>query len=183
MNLIKKAGNYCISGLNTFFLLTLTVLLFSSCSNLLDKNESYNIGFKDGYLKGYSEAIIKKEKEAAEQAKKEKIAEKPANKLPGNTESVAPAENSSVPQKAIAVLQYIRANNKAPEGYVGGRHFGNYEQNLPERDQTGKRIDYKEWDIHPKIEGKNRGAQRIVTGSDGSAWYTADHYQSFTEIK
>jgi ribonuclease T1 len=183
MDLIKKAGNYLRFGLNLFFLLTVSVFLFPSCSNLLDKNESYNIGFKDGYLKGYSEAIIKKEKEAAEQAKKSRIAEKPANKLSGNTESVAPAENSSVPQKAIAVLQYIRTNNKAPEGYVGGRHFGNYEQNLPERDPTGKRIDYKEWDIHPKIEGKNRGAQRIVTGSDGSAWYTADHYQSFTEIK
>jgi len=28
----------------------------------------------------------------------------------------------------------------------------------------------------------NRGAERIVTGSDGRAWYTGDHYQHFTEM-
>ena len=72
MNLIKKAGNYLRFGLNIFFLLTVSVFLFPSCSNLLDKNESYDIGFKNGYLKGYSEAIIKKEKEAAEPAEGKK---------------------------------------------------------------------------------------------------------------
>jgi hypothetical protein len=73
MNLIKKAGNYLRFGLNIFFLLTLTVLLFSSCSNLLDKNESYNIGFKDGYLKGYSEAILKKKRKLQSRQNQRKL--------------------------------------------------------------------------------------------------------------
>lgn len=28
-----------------------------------------------------------------------------------------------------------------------------------------------------------RDATRIVTGSDGSAWYTDDHYATFTQIR
>jgi hypothetical protein len=72
MNLIKKAGNYLRFGLNIFFLLTVSVFLLPSCSNLLDKNESYNIGFKDGYLKGYSEAIIKKKRKLLNRQKKRK---------------------------------------------------------------------------------------------------------------
>jgi len=29
----------------------------------------------------------------------------------------------------------------------------------------------------------NRGPERIVTGSDGRAYYTSDHYTTFTEMK
>jgi ribonuclease T1 len=31
--------------------------------------------------------------------------------------------------------------------------------------------------------GTNRGAERLVTGSDGSAYYTSDHYQTFRRIQ
>jgi guanyl-specific ribonuclease Sa len=37
--------------------------------------------------------------------------------------------------------------------------------------------------MHLKAEGRNRGAERLVTGSDGRAWYTGDHYRTFTEVK
>lgn len=96
---------------------------------------------------------------------------------------VAPQD---IPKEAQATLAYVRAHNEAPPGQVGGRRFGNYgsngEQKLPQADAQGKRIDYREWDIHPKVPGRNRGAERLVTGSDGRAWYTADHYCTFTEI-
>ena len=36
---------------------------------------------------------------------------------------------------------------------------------------------------HPLVPGKNRGAERMVTGSDKSAWYTADHYETFKRIR
>jgi guanyl-specific ribonuclease Sa len=29
----------------------------------------------------------------------------------------------------------------------------------------------------------DRGAERLVTGSDGSAWFTADHYRTFLLIE
>jgi len=89
----------------------------------------------------------------------------------------------TIPPSVYSVLRYIRTSGKAPEGYVGGRRFGNYEGHLPRRDLSGEAIRYQEWDVNPKVPGRNRGAERLVTGSDGRAWYTRDHYNSFVEIK
>ena len=84
-------------------------------------------------------------------------------------------------------LLYVRLHRQPPPGHVGGRRFGNFgrggEQRLPVRTGRGSRIDYQEWDIHPRRPGRNRGAERLVTGSDGRAWYSADHYCSFTEMR
>jgi ribonuclease T1 len=91
--------------------------------------------------------------------------------------------NGSIPAKVYTVLQYIKANNSAMDGYVGGRVFTNREGNLPKQDAQGNEIDYQEWDVNRKVQGQNRGAERICTGSDGRSWYTNDHYRTFTEIK
>jgi guanyl-specific ribonuclease Sa len=91
--------------------------------------------------------------------------------------------NNEIPQKVYNVLKYIRANHRAMDGYVGGRVFTNREKIVPQEDEQGNPIDYQEWDVNPKVEGQNRGTERILTGSDGRAWYTNDHYQSFKEIK
>ena len=81
------------------------------------------------------------------------------------------------------MLTYIRANGRAMDGYVGGRRFGNFENHLPRSSPDGKPINYQEWDVNPKISGKNRGTERLITGSDNRAWYTNDHYNTFTEVK
>ena len=98
--------------------------------------------------------------------------------------TVAPAQ---IPAAAWRTLEMVRRTGEAPPGQVGGRRFGNYgsggEQKLPLRDDRGRRISYLEWDIHPRRPGLNRGPERIITGSDGRAWYTADHYCSFTEMR
>ncbi len=92
-------------------------------------------------------------------------------------------DHSAIPRKVYDVLKYIRANHHAMPGYVGGRVFSNREKIVPQFDENGNRIFYQEWDVNPKIDGQNRGTERMVTGSDGRAWYTDDHYQSFKEIK
>ncbi len=98
--------------------------------------------------------------------------------------TVAPFQ---IPREAWETLLYVRLHRQPPPGHVGGRRFGNYgrggEQQLPVRTGRGSRIDYQEWDIHPRRPGRNRGAERLVTGSDGRAWYSADHYCSFTEMR
>jgi guanyl-specific ribonuclease Sa len=91
--------------------------------------------------------------------------------------------NAGIPQKVYEVLKYIRANHKAMNRYVGGRVFTNRENIVPQMDSKGNPITYQEWDVNPKIQGQNRGTERILTGSDGRAWYTDDHYQSFKEIR
>jgi ribonuclease T1 len=90
--------------------------------------------------------------------------------------------DAALPANAVQVLAYIRAHHEAPPGYEGSRRFGNYERVLPQSDDSGRRIQYQEWDVRPHLEHVNRGAERIVTGSDGRAWYTNDHYAHFTEM-
>lgn len=88
-----------------------------------------------------------------------------------------------IPQKVYDVLAYVKANGRAMDGYVGGRRFGNFENHLPRSSTDGRPIRYQEWDVNPKLQGRNRGTDRLVTSSDGRAWYTNDHYNTFTEVK
>ena len=111
----------------------------------------------------------------------------------GRTDTPTPTRNTSgqndtrpdaaAPAYVLRVLDYVQKNGRAPEGYVGGREFQNREKRLPAEGSGGRIIRYREWDVHPKAEGKNRGAERLVTGSDQSAWYTKDHYKSFLKIE
>ena len=89
----------------------------------------------------------------------------------------------NVPEKALKVLKYVRENGVAMNGYVGGRRFRNFEGLLPKNDASGKRISYQEWDVNLKTQGKNRGTERLITGSDGKGYYTNDHYGSFSLVE
>lgn len=102
--------------------------------------------------------------------------------LTPNTQNTTNQSNTGIDQKVYTVLKYIKANGKAPDGYVGGRQFQNRERRLPQRDTKNKPITYQEWDVNPKVRNVNRGAERLVTGSDGKAYYTDDHYRTFKEI-
>src|SRR5262245_30032017 len=99
----------------------------------------------------------------------------PSAPLPGKTDRSS-SQNNSVPAHVLKVLQFVDEHDEAPDGYEGGRHFGNFEELLPQKDRSGRRIHYREWDVHPLRRSGGRGPERLVTGSDGSAYYTADHY-------
>lgn len=107
-----------------------------------------------------------------------------ARQLPAHTPPTQQTQEktSRIPAYVLDVLQYVRQNGHAPEQYVGGREFQNREQRLPRNTPGGERIRYSEWDVHPKVPGQNRGAERLITGSDHSAWYTKDHYKIFEKI-
>ena len=92
-------------------------------------------------------------------------------------------QQGAIPQKVLNVLAYVRENGRAPEGYQGGRKFGNFEKHLPIKDNAGNPMQYQEWDVNPKKKGKNRGAERLITSENKRAWYTRDHYDSFIEIE
>ena len=62
----------------------------------------------------------------------------------------------------------------APGKCIGGGRFGNYEGVLPQGN-------YKSCDIDT-LGKKSRGAKRIVYSDDGRIYYTADHYESFTQL-
>ena len=104
----------------------------------------------------------------------------PTAAAPGKTANPTASE---MPDYVREVLVFVQKNGQAPEGYLGGREFQNREKRLPLTGPSGQRIRYREWDVHPKVPGQNRGAERLVTGSDHSAWYTKDHYDTFIRLE
>jgi ribonuclease T1 len=86
-----------------------------------------------------------------------------------------PQTDDSIPPKVLQVLQIVRSTGQPPEGYVGGRVFQNREGRLP---ADG---DYREFDVDPHNGG--RDAERIIVEwGTKKAWYTADHYRTFTPL-
>jgi ribonuclease T1 len=95
-----------------------------------------------------------------------------------STPSTAPAVAApDVPAHARDVLAEVeRRHGEPPPGYVGGRRFENRERRLP-------RAVYREYDVHPKAPGRDRGPERIVIDQrSGKAWYTGDHYRTFLPL-
>ncbi|KAA3403424.1 hypothetical protein F1904_12410 [Akkermansia muciniphila] len=64
-----------------------------------------------------------------------------------------------------------------------GKDYQNSDEKLPRTDSTGKEITYREFDVNNYNPGQSRDGERFVVGSDGSKYYTDDHYESFTQIK
>lgn len=92
----------------------------------------------------------------------------------------------NIPESAERAAEAAR-NGVSRPGYKGGGRFKNDgrsgDQVLPKTDANGNPIDYKEYDVNPRVPGQGRGTERVVYGSDGKAYYTDDHYHTFTEIK
>ena len=96
--------------------------------------------------------------------------------LPGQSASYSAEEI----EKAMSVTDDIVKNNmNALDGYYhAGQQFQfkNNEGILP----SG--IQYFEYDVNPYTPGVRRDALRLIHGSDGSWWYTNNHYNSFIEL-
>jgi ribonuclease T1 len=91
------------------------------------------------------------------------------------TAAVASPTDGAVPDKAVHVLQIVRQTGQPPDGYVGGRVFENRENRLP----AGG--DYREFDVDPH-NGQRNAERLIVEWNTKKAWYTGDHYQTFTPV-
>ena len=94
----------------------------------------------------------------------------------------APSTKQRVPQDALNTLAGIDSKKSPFPKIAGGRPYLNdgrsNSQILPQYAGV-KKITYQEWDIDPKP----RTARRWITGSDGSAWYTEDHYVTCYEYR
>lgn len=93
--------------------------------------------------------------------------------VPGPGEITAPAG----PERARTVLAAIERRGGEPlPGYVGGRAFHNRERRLP----AGR---YREYDLYPRVPGRDRGPERLVVEQrTGRAYYTGDHYRTFVPL-
>lgn len=97
---------------------------------------------------------------------------------------------TQVPAESKAVLQDIRQfgveaqgagpqlmGPSMPRTFENSGRSGGYK--LPEFDSTGKPIHYTEWGTVQSAQNPKPGGERIITGSDGSAYYTPTHYQTY----
>ena len=102
---------------------------------------------------------------------------------PAPADTVAPAPpirpraESPALERAREMLATIQARGGEPlSGYVGGRAFQNRERRLP----PGR---YREYDVHPRVAGRDRGPERLVIEqATGRAYYTGDHYRTFVAL-
>ncbi|MFD7302190.1 putative T7SS-secreted protein [Streptomyces pharetrae] len=108
----------------------------------------------------------------------------------GDTSKLSGWIPAKVPVESEAVLRDIRefgveAQGAGPQlmGPSIPKPFENSGRNgaykLPEFDSQGNAIRYTEWGTVQSIDNPKWGGERIVTGSDGSAYYTPTHYQTY----
>lgn len=89
---------------------------------------------------------------------------------------------AELPDNADDVIDTILTGGDVDHPEHDGKHFGNYEDVLPQESNDY----YREYTVNtPGLD--HRGARRIVVGggtdTDPDVWYyTADHYESFCSI-
>jgi guanyl-specific ribonuclease Sa/uncharacterized protein YukE len=94
-----------------------------------------------------------------------------------------------IPPYVGDTLGEIDRTGHAPQGdgRKGGGSFDNDGRDgseaLPRQDADGNPITYREWDVKDPDPIAGRGGERLVTGSDNSAYYTRDHYSHFVRIR
>lgn len=106
----------------------------------------------------------------------------------GNSGSVTEGSKDDLSQDAQDSYDDYEKNNwehktnKTP-GTKDNKKYKNKDGKLPTKDSNGDDIEYREHDVNDKIAGQNRDGERFVSGSDGSIYYTDDHYDTFTKVK
>jgi hypothetical protein len=90
-------------------------------------------------------------------------------------------------EDAWTALNRVDEKGSPLPGYKGGKTFLNNgsqgASELPRTAPDGGSITYREWDLSPNVKGVPRDGSRLVTGSDGSAYYTTDHYVNFVRFR
>ena len=84
---------------------------------------------------------------------------------------------ADLPAEAHHTLALIKAGGPFPHAQDGST-FGNRERLLPRRERGY----YREYTVRTP-GARDRGARRIVAGSSGEFYFTADHYRSFQRIR
>lgn len=103
-------------------------------------------------------------------------------------------DNDSIPQKDLDDLpenvknSYEKSDWKGnrsdqTSGTKAGKRYKNRNSKLPLKDNAGNSVEYHEYDINNRLLNSKRDAERFVRGSNGSVYYTNDHYLTFVRIR
>lgn len=100
---------------------------------------------------------------------------------PGSTDPVSGlpwVAESALPREARHTLALVRAGGPFPYPRSDDQTFANRERLLP----AEPRGYYREFTVVTPGSA-DRGTRRIITGSGGEKYWTADHYASFSRIR
>lgn len=94
-----------------------------------------------------------------------------------------------IPQQSLVVIAEIREYGVIGQTGLKGpavpttfaNDGGSGSGILPSHSADGQPVTYWEWGTVPSPG--STGGERIITGSNGSVWYTPDHYTTFVEVK
>lgn len=100
-----------------------------------------------------------------------------AAKVPGADSGLDIEALSKLPAEAGATWKLIESKGPFPYPRNDGVTFENREKRLPQK-KSGY---YKEYTV-PTPGSSDRGARRLVTGSEKEVFYTADHYSTFVVV-
>ena len=73
-----------------------------------------------------------------------------------------------------------RPNVRNPKGFDNDGRGGSAK--LPETDANGNPIHYTEHTVNPRPPNDKLDGKRVVTGSDGSVYYTTDHFATVVKV-
>lgn len=162
---MKKLFLYLITAI-------FSISLFTGCSVDLAENTDYSISSYDKRdisteALEYAESIIEEDGVYTTPATVAAYLHT-FNKLPSNFITKKEAQQLGWDSKKGNLTDV------APGKSIGGDRFGNYEEILP------KKKKYTECDVN--YESGRRGSERIVFSNDGDIYYTANHYETFTQL-
>ena len=114
-----------------------------------------------------------------------------ATENPEKAKNISSAEISEMPQDVQESYQRYKEAGWPQTPRLPGQSSGTFADkpwqnrngDLPTQKSDGVPITYREHDVHDKVTGQNRDGCRFVTGSDGSVYYTNDHYGTFTKLQ
>ncbi len=97
--------------------------------------------------------------------------------VPGASSGMDVQPLSKLPAEAAKTWKLIESNGPFPYPRNDGVTFQNREKRLPAKDSGY----YKEYTV-PTPGSSDRGARRLVTGSEKEVFYTGDHYSTFVVV-
>ncbi|WP_436495298.1 ribonuclease domain-containing protein [Actinokineospora sp. HUAS TT18] len=97
--------------------------------------------------------------------------------VPGAESKLSVRPLSELPAEAAATWRLIQRGGPFPYPRNDGTTFQNREKLLPAK-SSGY---YREYTV-PTPGSPDRGARRLITGSEKELFYTADHYASFVLV-
>jgi ribonuclease T1 len=97
--------------------------------------------------------------------------------VPGTSSGLTESALSALPVQAGQTYRLIEAGGPFPYPHNDGVVFGNREHRLP-AERSGY---YHEYTV-PTPGSRDRGARRLITGTDHELYYTGNHYVSFVVV-